>query len=139
MTATNFSLRTECSRFIFALVFHLVKNKQNYGCCCCCCFSPGPGGGAGRPAGLRTGPALHRRLLQAVGSGRPRLGARARPGQAGLGCAARAAARPGSWAAAEFKIMILKKELQLMLPILGNYIYVSASIRFLTVNNSCIL
>lgn len=55
---------------------------------------------AGLP-GCGPGRAPRRRLLQAVGSGRPRLGARAGPGRAGLGWAARAAARPGSWAAAE--------------------------------------
>lgn len=55
---------------------------------------------AGLP-GCGPGRAPHRRLLQAVGNGRPRLGARAGPGRAGLGWAARAAARPGSRAAAE--------------------------------------
>lgn len=55
---------------------------------------------AGLP-GCGPGRAPHRRLLQAVGSGRPRLGTRAGPGRAGLGLAARAAARPGSRAAAE--------------------------------------
>lgn len=55
---------------------------------------------AGLP-GCGPGRAPHHRLLQAVGNGRPRLGARAGPGRAGLGWAARAAARPGSRAAAE--------------------------------------